>query len=161
MSADQVVLRPTRLSDCAQLALIEKSAAVAFRSDPDLAWLADADPIPAERHTDLLTRGISYVATSPGNCLRGFITTERFGPDLHVWELSVHADWQQRGIGLRLLTEVEQSARLGGILRMTLTTFRDLAWNGIRRWDTRSFLCHGITLVGFQGALVNRSLVGT
>lgn len=44
--------------------------------------------------------------------------------------MSVHPDHQGRGIGTALLDAAEDWARAHGHSRMTLTTYRDVAWNG-------------------------------
>ena len=128
--AGSVAVRPTARDDCRHLPAIEQSAAQAFRGDPALAWLADEAPISGEHHAELLDRGIGLVAVDGSGRLCGFVASERHGADLHVVELSVHADWQRRGIGRMLLSALAEEARGEGIAQLTLTTFRDLAWNG-------------------------------
>jgi GNAT superfamily N-acetyltransferase len=50
--------------------------------------------------------------------------------DLHVEQVSVHPDAAGHGIGAALLAAAEQLGRARGHRRMTLTTFRDVPWNG-------------------------------
>ncbi|SLN43627.1 GNAT family N-acetyltransferase [Oceanibacterium hippocampi] len=47
----------------------------------------------------------------------------------HLAELSVRLAWQNRGVGRRLLDGAEAWARTAGYPEITLTTFRDVAWN--------------------------------
>jgi len=50
--------------------------------------------------------------------------------DPHVEQVSVHPDHAGHGIGASLLAAAEQLARTRGHCRITLTTFRDVPWNG-------------------------------
>lgn len=47
----------------------------------------------------------------------------------HLEEIDVHPDHGRRGLGRRLVTEVCAWAKEHGYLEVTLTTFRDVAWN--------------------------------
>lgn len=123
-------VRRTRLPDCQFLAAIERSAAALFVSDPTLAWLAQQDPIDTSKHAELIGSGLCFVAVSGDDPPCGFIATEVLGSDLHIWELSVESSHQQRGIGRQLIVAAERAAACSGLQRLTLTTFRDLAWNG-------------------------------
>lgn len=109
---------------------IERSAAAAFVADPELAWLADQDPIAVTRHLELLDRGLCLVLANGQDRPQGFIVAERFDDALHIWELSVVRERQGRGLGRALLGNLEQAARAERAPNLTLTTFRDLPWNG-------------------------------
>jgi GNAT superfamily N-acetyltransferase len=62
--------------------------------------------------------------------LIAFIAVTREGDDLHIWEFDVRLDCQHRGIGRRLLGRLIAEATAAGIPAITLTTFRDVPWNG-------------------------------
>jgi ribosomal protein S18 acetylase RimI-like enzyme len=123
-------IRRTRLPDCPLLPEIERSAAALFASDPALARLALQDPIDPARHAELIDSGLCFVAVAGDGSPCGFIATQVLGSDLHIWELSVETNHQQRGLGRQLLVTAERAATSNGLRRLTLTTFRDLAWNG-------------------------------
>ncbi len=55
---------------------------------------------------------------------------------LHLRELDVHPERMGRGFGGRLVEYVSQQAQQKGLAYVTLTTFRDVAWNAplYRRW---------------------------
>jgi GNAT superfamily N-acetyltransferase len=127
--ADGWVIRPTLAPDSYLLPAIEVSAAAAFLADPELAWLATQEPLPRSRHLELLDRGICLVIADKQDRPQGFIATERFGAALHIWEISVSRERQGFGLGRRLLDGLEHAARNQAITELTLTTFRDLAWN--------------------------------
>ena len=58
------------------------------------------------------------------------IAVTREGGELHIWEFDVRLDGQRRGIGRRLLQRLIAEASAAGLSAITLTTFRDVPWNG-------------------------------
>lgn len=122
-----MILRPARLEDVPHLPDIERSAAGVFR-DTAQAWVADDTVTEAEDYPPLIAAGSVWVAELDG-APRGFLQAERAGDDLHIQELAVHADWQQRGVGAALVRDAVKQARSAGLAGVTLTTFRSIAWN--------------------------------
>ncbi|MEG0534006.1 MAG: GNAT family N-acetyltransferase, partial [Citrobacter sp.] len=59
----------------------------------------------------------------------GFLVAETLGSSLFIAELSLHLEWQGKGIGRRLIGYVAEQARKKGYTSLTLTTFRDVPWN--------------------------------
>ena len=59
----------------------------------------------------------------------GFILAEAHPLTLFIVELSVHLDWQGRGLGRQLIARAAAHARSLGLNSLTLTTFRDVPWN--------------------------------
>lgn len=70
------------------------------------------------------------MAADDGDAPVGFLTAEVVGDHLHVWELSVQRGSQRQGLGRMLMEHATQWARDCGLAALTLTTFRDVAWNG-------------------------------
>ncbi|MDR2325521.1 MAG: GNAT family N-acetyltransferase [Acidovorax sp.] len=124
-----MLLRLARLEDSAALPPIERSAAQLFKNVPGLEWLADGDVMSAQAHERLIAQGSVWVAEAEPGTLVGFASAEVFGDELHLWELSVHADWQQQGVGSGLLRQAYAHAAAQGLAALTLTTFSDLPWN--------------------------------
>lgn len=122
-------IRPSRVADAPHLPAIERSAGYLFRTIPDLAWLADGDDIPVERHLEWIAAGTSWVAETDNYCLVGFLCAEVAGDVLHIWELSVDLDHQRQGIGQALIAETVAFARRRRFASVTLTTFREVPWN--------------------------------
>ena len=48
----------------------------------------------------------------------------------HIEEVSVHPDHGRRGLGRRLVEAALAGVQAAGHERLTLTTFRELPWNG-------------------------------
>ncbi|HDC4405009.1 TPA: GNAT family N-acetyltransferase [Enterobacter cloacae] len=123
-----ITVRPTRPGDVTALPAIERAAGERFRDYPELAWLAEGDVISAEQHLDYAERGLSWLAVA-NELPVGFILAETHVSSLFIVELSVHLDWQGKGIGRRLIACVADQARKRGLASLTLTTFRDVPWN--------------------------------
>ncbi|KTC40361.1 GNAT family N-acetyltransferase [Pseudomonas sp. L5B5] len=122
-------IRRARVPDAAFLPPIERSAAALFRSDRQLAWLADAPVTEAACHERHIQAHPAWVAMAEDACLCGFLTARVFGTQLHVLEVSVASDCQGRGIGKGLLRAAVEHARQQGLDALTLSTFRQLPWN--------------------------------
>ncbi|HBM8318442.1 TPA: GNAT family N-acetyltransferase [Enterobacter cloacae] len=123
-----ITVRPTRPGDVTALPAIERAAGQRFRDYPELAWLAEGEVISAEQHLDYAERGLSWLALANDQPV-GFILAELHASSLFIVELSVHLDWQGKGIGRRLIACVADQARKRGLASLTLTTFRDVPWN--------------------------------
>ncbi|HCR1074429.1 TPA: GNAT family N-acetyltransferase [Enterobacter cloacae] len=123
-----ITVRPTRPGDVTDLPAIERAAGERFRDYPELAWLAEGEVISAEQHLDYAERGLSWLALANDQPV-GFILAELHVSSLFIVELSVHLDWQGKGIGRRLIACVADQARKRGLASLTLTTFRDVPWN--------------------------------
>jgi len=122
-------IRPTRPDEAGLLPAVERSAGQAFRAYADLAWLADGADLPAEHHALRIAEGLSWVAVDRADAPFAFLIAERHDDALHIEELDVRQDRQGQGVGRALLGYVIAWAREQGLGAMTLTTFRDVAWN--------------------------------
>jgi GNAT superfamily N-acetyltransferase len=65
-----------------------------------------------------------------GNPAVGFACVEVVDGAAHIWQLSVHPRAARRGRGRALVNAVCDWAVANGLPAVTLTTFRDVAWNG-------------------------------
>ena len=129
MSGKDWSLRLARPEDAELMPAIESAAAALFADDPDLAGL-DFDEVwePSELRS-LIRRGHCLVS-HVGDEMVGFLVTQPFGRELHIWEMDVLPAFQGRGIGAGLVRACMVDARNSGFRALTLTTFRDLPWNG-------------------------------
>lgn len=71
---------------------------------------------------------VLVAVTDQGVC--GLAATVVLDGAVHLEQLAVHPDHGRRGIGGALLDAVCARAEEDGYDRVTLTTFRDLPWNG-------------------------------
>ena len=123
-----ITLRATILADTAALPAIERSAGQRFLLIPELAWIADDQIISAAQHRAFAAAGMSWLALVDARPV-GFLVAEALGSSLFIAELSLHLEWQGKGIGRRLLDYVAKQAREKGYTSLTLTTFRGVPWN--------------------------------
>ncbi|QLR79209.1 GNAT family N-acetyltransferase [Citrobacter freundii] len=123
-----ITLRATTLADTAALPDIERSAGQRFLLIPELAWIADDQIISAAQHRAFAAAGMSWLAQIDALPV-GFLVGEKQGASLFIAELSLHLEWQGKGIGRRLIGYVAEQAREKGYTSLTLTTFRDVPWN--------------------------------
>ncbi len=129
MSAANWSIRLARPDDASHLPDVELAAGKLFETIPALAGIAGGHAIPPRRHRKLIANGHCLVAVS-GDRIAGFLASESFGRELHIVELSVHPDFQEQGIGSGLMRGCQINAHNSGFSALTLTTFRDVPWNG-------------------------------
>src|SRR5262249_9691782 len=80
-------------------------------------------------HLAHITAGTSWVAVDDNDVPIGFLIGCVTLGTFHVVELSVRLDRQRSGSGTALLSHVIGWARDQRLHAVTLTTFRDIAWN--------------------------------
>jgi GNAT superfamily N-acetyltransferase len=123
------IIKPATSADAHLMPDIERSSGEAFRQIPGLEWIADDGVTSAERHKALIRQGAVWVAEDDDGSIVGFLSAEVHQSALHVWQMSVHADQQGKGIGRRLINEAVTWASTHPLNALTLTTFRDVPWN--------------------------------
>ncbi len=124
-----LTIRLARPADAEALPEIERDAGRSFLAIPDLAWIASDSVMAADEHLPRVAAGTVWVAEDDAAGVVGFLNAEAIGADLHIWEAAVRGGFQQRGIGARLLDAAFDHADAAGLAAVTLTTFRDVAWN--------------------------------
>lgn len=123
-------LRLAKPQDAEHFPAIEEAADILFQGVPVLEDIAASGSWTSEeRYRQLIRKGHCLTAFI-GERPVGFIATEPFRRELHIWQLSVHPDGQRKGIGAGLVRACQIDARNSGFSALTLTTFRDIAWNG-------------------------------
>jgi GNAT superfamily N-acetyltransferase len=125
-----ISIRPARQEDIPLLNAIETSAAQLFRT-VNLAWIADSPPLDPATLRSMIAQQNVLVAVTSNNTAVGFIAVQDLDGMLYIAEMDVHADWQRKGIARMMLEEVEGQARERGYEYVSLTTYRDLGFNGV------------------------------
>ncbi len=113
---------------------LEALAALELRSDRrfldvGLESVVDDDPRDLAEFEAALSEGLLWVADCGGEPV-GFALLAIVDGTTHLEELSVEPDHGRRGLGRRLVEHVCEWARARGDAFVTLTTYRDVAWNG-------------------------------
>lgn len=124
----QLAIVRTTSADIDALPDVERAAARRFATQPGLAWLADGAVQDTHQHRACADAGQSWVARRGAQPV-GFILTQPVDTSLFILELSVHPDWQGKGVGRALLNAAAESARHQGFTALTLTTFVEVPWN--------------------------------
>jgi len=122
-------LRLARPDDAHAMPAIERAAGKLFRGNEQLPGISGQHTIPLDRLQRYIGKGHCLVAHF-GERMAGFIVTEPFSRELHVWQFNVHPAFQRGGIGAGLLRACLIDSRNSGFRAVTLTTFRDVPWNG-------------------------------
>ncbi|HMK92474.1 MAG TPA: GNAT family N-acetyltransferase [Thermoleophilia bacterium] len=124
----------------AALPRIELAAVTRFRGwDVPADMFDDADDLGLFEAS--MAAGRLWVALSSDDEPVGFARVEPDGERLHLAEMDVLPEHGGRGLGGALLDEVERWARENGFSALTLTTYRDVPWNG------RFYERHGFVIV--------------
>ena len=133
-------LRKTQLTDITPLQLLEKAAAERFLAIPALAFIAEMAATESDTHRVAIARELSWLIESERGEIAGFCYCEPQERSLYLAEISTHPAFQRRGIGRQLLRHVREDAGRLGYHDITLTTYRDVAWNA--PWYSRmGFTC--------------------
>lgn len=122
-------VRTARADDVDALPAIERAAAALFREvGLDAPWLdetSDAAELLAAQRVGRL-----WVAVDGADAPVGFAVWGPVDGTPHLEELDVHPAHGRRGLGAALLAAVARQAAAGGATGLTLSTFRDVPWNG-------------------------------
>src|ERR1044071_6368437 len=121
-----------RFANCEELPLlqdIERAAGELF-INTDYPFIATDDPISYELLYQQYEMGMVWVASNSDNTPVGFAVALPLDGLLHLEEISVHPSHGKRGVGTMLMHAVCELAKRKGYKAVTLSTFRDVAWNG-------------------------------
>lgn len=121
-------IRLAERDEVSLLPALEEEATQRFWSIPQLRDLPDD----ITRLEDLLSAcdlGNVWVAATSDHELVGFAYAARVDDCLHLQEVAVSQSWGRRGVGRDLVRAVADYAAGTGYGAVTLTTFREVAWN--------------------------------
>jgi GNAT superfamily N-acetyltransferase len=112
------------------LIAIDLAAGALFVDTGLLSEEALADHVPEEVFEHALKENDLIVARDAKGQPVGFALTSQRGGTLYLDQISVHPDHGRKGLGRALIARVVGEARERKLRCITLSTFRDLAWNG-------------------------------
>lgn len=122
-------IRRACLEELARLALVERSAASLFH-EVGLSWIADGDTMEPALLYSMCREGTVWVAVDDVNEPVAFLAAHTLDGQFHIAEVSVARTHQRRGVGAALIAVATDHARTQSFRSLTLTTYRDLRWNG-------------------------------
>lgn len=126
-------IRPARGSEVGELQNIDLASATLFRSTGliDFGELGEpSDPIPEDRLRQGFGDGLVWGAVDDRDNLVGFALCSDRGDDLYLEQLSVLPRHGRQGLGARLVRRAIVEAEARSYKRLSLSTFRKVAWNG-------------------------------
>jgi ribosomal protein S18 acetylase RimI-like enzyme len=133
-SATDLTIRRARYADIPYLGPIERSAAQLFRT-ANLNFFFDGPTVDPNFLAQMTDQNHLWVAVDRMGEPIGFVGGENVAGNFHVVEISVAQTYQGRGVGKALMGQMMEEIRREGYKTITLTTYRDLPWNG--RWYAR------------------------
>ena len=123
-----MIARLAELAEIPQLNVVEADASRVFLAEPDFAFVAQY-PLPGEdAYVPYIKERRAFVCDG-ADAIAGFILMGDIDSNGHIFQVSVRAGLQRRGVGRLLIAAGETWARQQGYRAVTLTTFRDLPWN--------------------------------
>ena len=121
-------IRRARPEELPLLANIERDAARLFLT-VGLPDIAEAEPTPLAFLQSIARCGLVLVAPKDDAPV-GFILVGFLDRAVHIHEFCVMIDHGRKGLGRRLVQEACGFAAAEGMPAVTLSTFRDIPWNG-------------------------------
>ncbi len=115
-------------ADLAALQEIERAAGELFRT-VGMAEIADDDPIGAAEFAAFVVDGGAWVSVDDHDRPVAYLLVERLDDAAHVEQVTVHPSMARQGIGAQLVERAALWADEHELSAVTLTTFRDVAWN--------------------------------
>ena len=117
--------------DAPAVATVAVDAGQRFASSPDprIAACAEHAPWSPDDLAPFVDEARAWVATAEGGTVVGYLLAEVHDGCGHVEEVSVDRAHGGRGIATALLDEALRWAAALELPAVTLTTFRDVAWN--------------------------------
>ncbi|MCF2527529.1 GNAT family N-acetyltransferase [Yinghuangia soli] len=124
-----MLIRTAAGPDLARLQDIERSAGACFR-DIGMPEVADDAPPGTDELAAYAKAGRAWVAVPDGSPEpAAYLIAEEIDGNLHIEQVSVHADHARQGLGRALIDHAAEHAAAHGLPALTLTTFRDVPWN--------------------------------
>ncbi|MCY1011701.1 GNAT family N-acetyltransferase [Nannocystis pusilla] len=119
-------IRPARLAEIEAIRGIERASARRFVGIID--EIVDDEPSPAA----VLAARIASGGLLAGECEGAPVAFVMFRPvedGLYIEQIDVLPAFERRRIGAALLDAAAERARAAGLVRLTLSTFREVPWN--------------------------------
>jgi GNAT superfamily N-acetyltransferase len=122
-------IRAARADELERVQTIENEAGELF-AQLGMVGADDVPPVSLARLEAARRDGRLVVVTDAEDLAIGFALVETVDGEPHLKELDVLPDHGRRGLGRRLVAHVVGRARAAGAPGLSLTTYRDVPWNG-------------------------------
>jgi GNAT superfamily N-acetyltransferase len=124
-----VDVRPAVVDDVPAMQEIERQAGELFR-DVGMPTITDDPPLDAQVLEAFVDDARAWVIDGPDGDAAAYLLIEAIDDGAHIVQVSVRPEHGRRGLGRQLVDRAEEWARAQGLRSLTLTTFRDVPWNG-------------------------------
>lgn len=121
------LIRPATEADLQRLVVVEVEAGQVFRT---VGMAKVAEDVPQISDLREAAEAEQLWVTEVGSEVAGYISAEVLDGNAHIAQVSVAPDYAGRALGRAMLEFVEEWGRATGRPATTLTTFRDVPWNG-------------------------------
>jgi GNAT superfamily N-acetyltransferase len=128
MGEDDFKIRLARSDELLLIQDIERAAGHLFIGT-EFSFVADHDPMSIDALRKHQSQGGLWVAVDTEDQPTGYAVIQNLDGLLHLHEISVHPAHGRKGVGKKLIEAVCEWARQAGKSAVTLSTFRDVAWN--------------------------------
>lgn len=122
-------IRKPQSSDIPALAQVERSATELFRT-VNLDFLIEHPTVDPYLLVAMANANHLWIATDKFDQPIGFACGEYLEGNFHIVEICVALNFQGMGIGRTLMSTMMEAVRREGYNAVTLTTYRNLSWNG-------------------------------
>ncbi len=127
---DGYTITAANVDDIPALIAVDKAASALFEPTKLLEPEALKDHVPADVFEAEIPLTNVFVARNQHGWAVGFVLIRMRGTGLYLDQVSVHPDHGQKGIGRALVIRVLTEAEYRKLPHVSLSTFRDVAWNG-------------------------------
>jgi predicted N-acetyltransferase YhbS len=128
MADNDCKIRLARPDDLLLIQEVERAAGKMF-TETEFSFVADAEPMAIEWLRKRQGEDQVWVAVDEGDKPTAYAVIEMVDGLVHLHEISVHPAQGRKGIGKKLIHTVCEWAKQTGKSAVTLSTFRDVAWN--------------------------------
>lgn len=126
MSEHGYAIRRAEPRDLPRLPEIEKAAASLFY-ETAYAYLAEGDLV---SQTVDLAHELVWLVVDQADQPLGFAIVHQIDLGMHLHELDIDPRYGRRGLGRLLIETIAEWSKQAGASALTLSTFREIAWNG-------------------------------
>ncbi|MEM8617450.1 MAG: GNAT family N-acetyltransferase [Pseudomonadota bacterium] len=118
------------LEDIPTIIAVDKAAAALFAPTGLITPQALEEHVPADVLEDAIPSSAVLAVRDAHGEVVGFALFQPRGLGIYLDQISVHPDHGRKGLGRALMQRVIETAEDSGHQRLSLSTFRDLPWNG-------------------------------
>ena len=122
------MIRRALVTELPSLQHIERAAGESFR-DIGMGEVADDEPLSIDELRGYLDDERVWVFVQDERPV-GYLLVDIVDGNAHIEQVSVHPGYGHRGIGRALIEQTFRWSREHGYPAVTLTTFREVPWNG-------------------------------